>query len=857
MKFSNVLLGLGLAAILFFASFLRENQIFDLKSSFVNPFESEILLEAEKSVLGKRFEDFFTDSGGFVRLYENAKVDFTNQQRKILFGQVFFAGGVSEYINVGNIRLDISKSSVFIDFAPFEQKLEIFSIMGNVPIFLDGEEVFLLPSKNYVSISLNAGKALLPENVSYNTYHSKRKLWNLSSWEEHKRNSQFISLYKGYLAWAKKFENFADKSIKSWSRGTAKNILDYIVRSYQHTQIYYSLGFPDEKRAHYEFGNMINPIFDAQVFLKNGDTNSAYQSFLSFKETLRQTGWSILLQRNKDLNIQWNLFSRASKIWTASASPREVSRFFSFLWEDRFDGSQNITKLYETVQNITYFATNNRNNAYEEFLKLGEFFGTEEEEAVDIESIDFETISFEEWEKLRQKIFQNGDGGDANSSKESSLFEKKDLPLLIKSRRILTYLLLSNNFFQKTEPYKIYEKIVQEELKLLDEENEVEQRIEMANDVFLLIRHFIETASDKKISETLLRLWKWVNVEAIEQELQMNFFTPEEKELIQFVNIGGTSALTEEEILKIKESERLEREIEEKIEELKSENEKLEKEFGQVSEQEVIENPKQLLDFLASVGVIIDLQNFKTDSEKGLSVFSKARFGDDSIDGKFEYESQRFISFSLNKTENYENVHMNFIPKIFTKIETLRKKQAEELAIKLAEEARQKEEQAEIEEFSKVDTDILQNTSKAILARRFIYNKMSRDYGIMTNRENIFVLDDDLENYEVVLANMMNFSSVRFKYSKTDELFSDIKGKYTVEEISGDIEKGILGREQSIEKISFSGPYTWMEFSTNLQERINLLEAVPESVSEEPEADDVETEEKDEETPKTESVESL
>jgi hypothetical protein len=168
-------------------------------------------------------------------------------------------------------------------------------------------------------------------------------------------------------------------------------------------------------------------------------------------------------------------------------------------------------------------------------------------------------------------------------------------------------------------------------------------------------------------------------------------------------------------------------------------------------------------------------------------------------------------------------VHTSFFTKILESILT-QKEQAE--ALLLAEKTAEKEREEEAEEeklLRTVETDILQNTERAILARRLIDNLLRRE-GFTVNRNNIFIMSEDLTEFTIILAAIDQFSSVRFDYNKTNQTLKDFRGKYSLEAHPGRTDLGLESREEATIFFEMESEFTWEELPDAFAQKIEVLE---------------------------------
>jgi len=816
MRLSNFIGGIGIAILISFAFFLRETQLFELRKSFFNPFVSQKILNSTDTISQEK-ADFFLDSGGFAQLSRGTKVDFSEDKKQLIDGDLFIAGGFGDRLTVRNIEFDIAERIVFVSLDSASRTIEVFSLRGDVPVFIEGEKQFFLPHRNYFKTNLIGQNVQIPE-IDDGVWYQHRKAWGIKPWPEEEYLDQFTQLLKEYQQWAQPFSVFADKFLKNWSNGSPRNIAQILQQNYYFFQAHYSFWFPVRKKTRYIFGEKLNTLRDAQILSQNGLYAQASEQVSAFKTVLGSSLWKIFLANNPSFSQQWQYFEWAHKNWLISSPPEAFRSTFSQLWKDsEIEAVSNTDKISRKLVQVTYYEGVQIAKAYEKFLEIGDFFPKEDEEEAPAFDISFYREAGLTDREIADLFLQQQQGGQTTQTGVAL----EDNVAVTNIRRTITNLLLINRVFQRKAAYEIYQSLVLKELELTPTEDIIEKRKELSFDIFALIEHFINSTSENGIDDVLLSLWRTLEIEAIEQQENIKLFGESQKKLVSFVNISANTALTKEEIERIQQAEELEREFEERIEELRVDNEKI----TTVNEEKVgIQNPKALIGFLAKSEITIDLLNFKTDRERNVSLFSNAKFFDERIAGEFDYGSQRFLTLVINKTDQYEKIHTSFLNRILDKVKNVNNQ--ERLAAVEQERIDQEKalNQAEEQAFQFVDTDILQNTEKAILARRLVDNIL-KNHGFTVRRDNIFVLDDELANFGIILSGIFDIYWLRFEYNKTDETFTSLKGKYKLLDRDGNEELGVTEREEREEILTFSGTYTWDQLSKLLTQTIDELEA--------------------------------
>lgn len=790
MKFWNIALGFGIGLLLFAGLVIRENQLFEIRSTLGDPFVDQLILEEKKTISDEKSQDFFLASGGFLRGYKGASLDFSNGKNEILSGDVFLSGGLKnpqkkEFIKVSNIFLEIAEKSVFLSIDPAGRFVDIFSVNGNVSVYsaIDEEPFAVIPLEQMASPRIENGY-IQTDYDSPDAYFDLKKKWNMKSWKTHEKARHIESLHQMYVRWAEQFKPYSLNFIKAWSAGTPSGFFTKVVRGYKSLQSQYSVRFPEEKKNKLLFSQFLGLVSDGITSVEKDDLFSAKKFFLEFRSTVKKPLWKKFLSENDLFKNLWQQFEWSQKIWLTHAAPSLEKEVFSALWiPEPLSEESPAHVLEKNIQTISYFVSEKK------FTK-----------------------SFSGLKELQRNLAN----WKMASPEDQSVFSQENRAIVTKTRRIMGNFLLFFDAFQTEEAFEIYETLTQEEKKLYKEEALIKRQVEISQEIFLLIKNFIETQSEKSISEILIRLWKDQKVEEIEKSIGKVLFTDEEKELIGFIRIASSTALTQEDIDRIKEAELLEQEFEKGIEELTKNTQENEEE--DLPKDTTIKNPKDLLEFLESKKIEVDLTNFKTNRETDTSSFSKAKFYDERIAGEFDYNSQRFLQFILNQSTPYDGIHKSFVDKILGKIEA----QYEELAKKESEE--KEEEPDDSQEFSEVSTDVLQNTEKAILTRRFVQNILANSYGFFVDRKNIFALDEEFVFFEVIFAEIFDIQFVRFTYDKINRTFANFKGKYTLKEIQADPENEIKQRSEEEVIIALPETRSWEELKSALKEEIQRLE---------------------------------
>ena len=797
MRFSNIALGLGIALLIGIAFLFRENQIFERQKLLVNPFLSQTVLDDKQVTAVDNFSDYFLTSGGFVRLYRGAEVDFSDPKKEFITGDMLIAGGIEDRIVIKNLKLNVAEKLVYVSLDTRQQKLEIFSLRGSVDIFSDkGALIVSLPHRNRAEFKLSEDSVLLPTIPTENTYYTLKKALGIAPWSQKsdtimKGRLAFSSYYR---SWTKPFDVFAKKFLQHYSAGTPQNIFTTLADRYSRFQSLYSLWFPAKKRAERQFARTLNPLQDAYHLVDEKKYPAAKAQVSAFRDTIHSTAWQSFLNKNPDLKKQWDFFLWAHKIWFSAMVPDEAKSVFAPLWNISSGKMHETTKaLLAKVDIATHYETDQASEVFQTFVDIGKLFTT--------------------------KTVDSASGKKTQTNETAHFAVAEDRFFVTRARRSLTNLLLINEVFQKQKIYKMYQAVVLGELQMYQpyQTEKVKLRIELAHEILSLIDHFIKSPSESEISDILLSLWKVINIDEIEADQRKSFFSKVERDLIQFVNISASTTLTEEDIKDIQATEALAETLQAEIEKLQPDGND-EENVPAVPQSQPIENPKDLIDLLTTQGITVDLFHFKTDREQGVTDFSRGTFLTKKIDGQFDYGSQRFLDLTIDGTDKHARVHISFLPGILGSIKTNHERQIQALAREESGET-----QAEEDLFAVVETTVLQNTERSILARRLV-NNLLKNYGFIVKRQNVFVLDEALENFAVVSAEILDTHELRFDYNKPNNWFSNIKGKYVLEARAADEELGVTAREESEATFVLTESYPWNKFIPALQKKIQALE---------------------------------
>ena len=743
MKFGQLFTAFGFAFFIFAGVIIAENMHYETLQKVQDPFIKTQKIDRiiETSSL-ETPQTIFTDSGEFIQVFSNTKLDFTNGDRKIIKGEVFLSSdfildtGTSRkkqntakegQIKVGNLFIHAPHASIFIIYTPNEN-IRIYAINHSIELYwADVKNPFLIPPGMMVSINekqISKKTATLFYSKLKKEFRLKRfdlelylsDITNLET-PERKITHSVERLNKK----EKELIEYADIAPETWFTIRPDNFTGRVVNFIKAS----TLGLPKSKKDLFTFQEMRVPLIKAHFSAKEGNKVNTQKSLTKFKQTINSHEWKSLLESNKEIRDEWNKFSQAQRVW--------INNNISNL-------EYVFTELYAQKSTSAFDKMDNEFNRFENL------------------------VASKNWNEAERVI------KDLNISAETMILTEKHQKQLTKRRRILTELLNTRDVLEKKEGFELYISLIKKEITLPIEDKALQDELtlEIAQELLFFLNKYIKENPNKKISEVLISGYNNIKStieESTKRKGRASLFSEEEKEIQTLIKIAGSSIITDEELESIKKEQAYRTQINERIAQLKTNKNSLEK-------KPPIHNEETLKIFLEENEIDIEKLEIKNLKNNEYLNFTKGMYLDNEISGTFQIKEQVFKTIKVNDKSNH-NVPQKFIKGI---LNSLIETKTNEHPV-----AYEKEK------------EIPQNTNKAILEKTFIRELFTAE-GFTISSEYIEALNMELTEFKITNAIIEGQTTVSFIYDSTANKISEIiintgnkkfrsgKKPYTIEE---------------------------------------------------------------------------
>ncbi len=726
MKFWQYVVGSVLAALIFAAGFLSESSQL---APYLDIQFAKALLQETTTKEERNFTDTFFPNGEFLRVFQDTNISFVDEKRELFSGEAFIGGAffspesvaetlknqpfalsnfgsLPNTLRIGPLLVHYRNSNIFASRDAVKKQSEIYAVGHSVDIWFDGRKTpFVLPSDTKLTVR----EGLIGPDTSTLFYTKLKKDFRMQSFEligtdvgkNETPEQKILTALVRHRDWRKQFQNLAWDIPLLWDRGEKdsfqRKVGDFFYSS--------TIGIAQKKRDTFTFKNLVEPLVEARILAEDNKSSEKVEKRLKeFIPTFETAQWKSVL---KEANLQndWKSFSLAQKIWLPMISPESPAFRFFVLWElPRTTSLDKIEHLFTRA----------------EILAANRYPDATEENPRELKNL---------W--------------------ESTSFVPDDRVRVTRIRRLVLEMIRAHDFLHQAEFFALHESMIQTELSLYRDNVELQDELtlEIGQDLLSFLKTFLHSKTEKNVTQTLLQSWNNRNIDDIADKIGREIFTPEQKEVIEFIKLVGDSGLTPEELIAIKESEARQQELENATEELTEEDSiSPETEVG-------IQGAKDLLQYLQEQNITLDLQQFKTDKEANITTFS-GTIDEEPINGTFDYNAQIFATLTA-----FDATETDISPLLASKwIRSITPVQMEEVSPE------------ETETFS---TSVSQITPEAILSRRFLQT-MLQSLGIEVERNDIGVMDEAQNIFEFRSA-IYEDVLISGNYNKSESSFSNIE----------------------------------------------------------------------------------
>ncbi len=721
----------SLAMIIFFGIYVSENEQFELISSLKNPFESALDFQESGTIETKIPRDVFTKNGEFFRLYPGTTFDFKEKNRKIDSGEAFLSAlfvdnsffEINDFniekgfiqsenvlktgqINVGPAFINFPGATIFVSRNIQQEKIELYVYGHSVDLFFEGFKYpFVIPAGMKVEIH----EKLLSEKTAKLYYSKLKKEFRMSSYNLLDNNNPHIDKINQTIDWQKEWGNrlynFSINTPKSWIRWKQDNLFGRFIKNFKNFQIKFAFGISEKKKADFQFQNFIEPFFNANNYVLEGEKGAARKELSNFKTIISGNDWNDFMEKNNERSANWEIFSKVQKAWLRTVFTGAMQDVFIEFWES-IQEVTNLQKIKGSIFTIEDYIFNNQFKAIQQELFL-----------------------------LKKTL-------------EVTEFNEEDSFEVTKIRRILLGTLKNNFSFQEKESFEVYSMFIEKELSNY-EKTEIKQEIRLENgqDLLFFLSDFLRTKADIEIVNILLHSYQKLNIQKIAQKMGRQIFTEKELEIIEIIKLIGETGVSEKDLQKIRDHVEYQRNFNNLIFNFREEKNDIIEETPKRNENLII-NVKNLKNFFIELGINTNGMIFKTNRtpngnlEKAL--FSEGVFNNKKVSGIFKFQTQLFDLIQVGEHTN-KLLNSQFLSNFLTNVELQNINKQEQ-------------------ERTKNKIFISQTTTKAILKRELVREIFSAKK-LYLSRDDIKALDLELNNFEIKEAFWQENIKLSFSYN--------------------------------------------------------------------------------------------
>ena len=758
MKFGQFFTALGIAFLIFSGVLMGENIYYETLSKVKDPFKkASTLNEIVSTKTTQSPYEIFSSSGEFFILFPNTKIDFSNNKREFLEGEMFFSSDFIPFPNVKstsksigkpqrgqlsikNLLINAPQSSILVRRYPEESSIQVYAFNHSIELFWeDLKNPFLVPPGMMVSINEK-----LLSNKTTSLYYSKlKKEFRLKPFQVSLFDTQKTGTPEEKIIYAvnklskkeKELIHYAQIVPETWFSIRPGNITGKIVNFIKAS----TFGLPEKKKDLFAFQRMVEPLVEAHYSAKENKKVPTENSVNRFKQTLNSYEWKALL-KNTIFKTQWENFAISQYVWTNTLRPSDAAYIFMSLHKrennSAFDSIDNEFSRFESL------VANKKIDEAESIVKT-----------------------------LKRKA-------------EKTNITKEHQYNLTKRRRVLKELLDSQDFLQTKEPFELYVVLIKKEVALNLENRELldELTLEIAQEVLFFLHKFIKQDPDPTIADVLIEGYNQINdtiKSSSERTGRASLFEEEEEEIRSLIKIAGSSKLSNEDIESIKEEQAYEDEINKRLEQLQS--------TAQEESKPPIHDEETLKNFLNEIEIDTEKIEILTLKNGEYLNFREGKYLGNMVSGTFQVFGQVFKTIKVNESSRHY-AQPKFLKGILNSL--------------------METNPTEIPPQEEINTEeaIPQNSNKAILEKTFIRELFQKE-GLSISKENIVILNKELTYFEAKEAILDGRNKVGFIYDTTTEEMSEItlligKKRFRFTEKSYQRREGVEAVRKKVEEVS-------------------------------------------------------
>jgi len=722
-KFVQYLIAFGIAFLVFGAVLLSENARFTLLSEVKNPFSYAKNIQEIVSVpKDGKVQELLLPNGELWILFPGSVVDFQNGKKEVQDGRVFVSGIFLKDGVSDNVQI------------------------GPLCVSLEGKEVFLFRdstlkrSEIFAPVSFlqiyfseeSSPPFLLPHKMKVIVRDSQLSFLPTSYTEQKIAfemengvlEESFSSALEQEERWKKGVRNFVFSAPNAWIRLPEDNSVSRFIQFVKNTQNHVALGLSDSVREKRRFQSLLLPLVKSNLLAREGKTELATQTLEEFSLSLSNNNLQDVPFRNAELNTLWKGFFQAYEAWTRIILPEADDVVFFSFWREK--------KLVEPIKKLELFFSN-----IEKYAFRGAFADTQIE-----------------LQKMNRVMM----------TEEGKMLKISDLPDLTRLRRLFSNMLLHEPFFQNEAWFEMYDTLVTKELELSESSDQADiLREEISHEIFSFLQTFLENHEKIDVSKIILRSYQRLEIENMVTRLGRSIFSPEENELVGLVSLIGNTGLTKEELDAIRMAKENQEALTSQIEEL-GEKEEGQKEVTKIEGSQVA-NALYLKNLLEKAGVETKSMDFQTLREEGTTQFSNGLYHTLPVSGIFYYPTQLFQTLRVGKG-SIEKINERFLKGFL--------QQAESESVK---------KESPITSPAETKNYISQTTPKAILERKLVQEILAAAE-IKVSRDNIQVLDQEMNFFSVSGTDVYRGGNAKFVYNKSSGKIKDFTARVGTREVS-------------------------------------------------------------------------
>jgi hypothetical protein len=718
-KFTQYLIAVGMAFLVFSATLVSENAVFFLFSNNTDPLEKAIQFDTEIRIdTEQKGSEHLSQDGEFIIVFPGTVIDFERDRREIVNGSVFYSSlflhpDIQKDVPLPNftdpLRAGHFKVRKLLIHAP---QSSIFVVRDNgfktTHVFVWGHQATLLWEGGIVPFVVPANTKLSVPDSFFETptlsYQETKDILGYTPFPPSLEGSTLtlpeemlsISLERLKIQ-QKEMDDFAFFLPQLWDQmGERDHFMKKIIDVIKSAQKKLSIAGVREQKGKESFFLSLHSFVKANSLIRNGKTSLGKLHLTKFNAILESVAWKMVLEKNPNLDMEWNHFFIAHNAWMQNGFSEDTKQFL---------------KIWKSLEKTTPLKS-----IQDHFFQLEKYI-----------TRDLIRGAKKEIEEM-QKII---DTHEITSGMT---------PEITQIRRMLGEFMQREILLQNEETFTLFASLIKKEIALTQDEHLLNEiKIEGIRFSLSFLKIFLEDQNKIETSRVLLQLYEELSRGNFLEHNGKNILTVEEKDLISFLVLVGNTGLSPEEIALIKEKHEIQKELGERIDEVKEQqsSEDVNKNSGQ------LQNAKYLNALFEKIGVPTETVYFSTNRAEGITSFRDGEWKGFLLSGTFHYPTQFFQTLKVGDTvEN--NFHARFLSGVLLQIEEKRK-------------------QEEIKENEIVF--VSQTTPQAILERKLLQELLSL-HSFVVERENIILLDAEMSYFKVSNARFNERYFVEFFYNR-------------------------------------------------------------------------------------------